>query len=197
MSTSIAYLSKRLADIGRHDLLAGAERGEFSYLAAAEWAGLVTRRPASGGGSQNAAKRRAWALAKVERCAEALDVSQERANRSQPRAAMPDLAAAIAEWEEAQRPAPSEDLLVLQRRKVREPAPAPIPPGLERIPFPAHPAIPCTRCDHAQAAAALREVLSVYLAVRRGEPAEVGNVLPRACCRRQLQGRPDIRALIA
>src|SRR5262245_10337604 len=49
VSTSIAYLSKRLADIGRYDLLEGAQRGEFSYMAAAEWAGLITRRPPTGG----------------------------------------------------------------------------------------------------------------------------------------------------
>jgi hypothetical protein len=35
------------------------------------------------------------------------------------------------------------------------------------------------------------------VAACRGEHVETGNVLPRACCKRQPQGRPDIRALIA
>jgi hypothetical protein len=183
VSTSVAYLSKRLADIGRHDLLEGAQRGEFSYLAAAEWAGLVTRRPPTGNGSQNAAKRRAWALMRTER---ASGVSRERANLSQPHTAMPDLAAAITEWEEAQKPAP------------REPEPAPVapPPEPERSPFPAHPAIPCTRCEHPQAAAALREILNGYVAATRGELHPTGSTLPRACCQWSCR-RPDIRAMIA
>jgi hypothetical protein len=67
MSTSVAYLRKRLADIGRHDLLEAAERGEVSTFAAAEEAGLVTRREVTGNGSPNQAKKRAWALARITR----------------------------------------------------------------------------------------------------------------------------------
>jgi hypothetical protein len=67
MSTSVAYLRKRLADIGRHDLLEAAERGEVSTFAAAEEAGLVTRREVTGNGSPNQAKKRAWALTRITR----------------------------------------------------------------------------------------------------------------------------------
>jgi hypothetical protein len=67
MSTSVAYLRKRLADIGRHDLLEACERGEVSTYAAAEDAGLVTRRPIEGNGSPNQAKKRAWDLARITR----------------------------------------------------------------------------------------------------------------------------------
>ena len=67
MSTSVAYLRKRLADIGRHDLLEAAERGEVSTFACAEEAGLVTRRPVEGNGSPNQAKKRAWTLARITR----------------------------------------------------------------------------------------------------------------------------------
>jgi len=192
VSTSIAYLSKRLADIGRYDLLEGAARGEFSYLAAAEWAGLVTRRPPTGNGSPNAAKRRAWALAKVER---ASGISRERPNISQPHTAMPDLAAAIAEWEEAQRPPPPSDR---ERQAESDSSWLTVDESdspSERVPFPAHPAIPCTNCSHPQAAAALREIFASYVDGRRGEPQQ-GNVLPRACCRRNVMTM-DARALIA
>jgi hypothetical protein len=66
MSTSVAYLRKRLNDIGRHDLLGAAERGEISTFAAAEEAGLINhRRPVLGTGSPNAAKRRAYALMRI------------------------------------------------------------------------------------------------------------------------------------
>jgi hypothetical protein len=101
---------------------------------------------------------------------------------------MPDLAAAIAEWEEAQRP--SRDPQPTIDRK-----PEPIPSDPERPPFPAH-VIPCTGCRHPQAAAALREVLNVYMAARRGEPHQTGSTLPRACCQ-WLVRRPDARAMIA
>jgi hypothetical protein len=56
--TSVSYLTKRLADVGRHDLLAAVEGGRISAYAAAEMAGLVTRRPITGRGNTNAAKRR-------------------------------------------------------------------------------------------------------------------------------------------
>jgi hypothetical protein len=72
VSTSVAYLRKRLADIGRHDLLEACENGLVSTYAAAEEAGLVKRAEPVGTGSENAAKRRYWALAKITRGASPL-----------------------------------------------------------------------------------------------------------------------------
>jgi hypothetical protein len=235
MSTSVAYLRKRLTDIGRQDLLDAAERGEISTFAAAEEAGLVRRQAVLGTGSENAAKRRAWAIMKATRQTPPLapkpgptpastpahsKFSQEtpRNGRSAPTTPI-DLAAAIREWEEAQKPAPSRDHEVKLSNRLdnsnaqREGAP-PRDEGLfassiveanvakaeregpERTPFPAHAAIPCTSCRHPQAAAALREVLDVYVAACRGEPHQTGSTIPRACCQWSLR-RPDIRALIA
>jgi hypothetical protein len=65
MSTSVAYLRKRLTDIGRLDLLAAAERGEVSFFAASEAAGLIRRKEVLGTGSGNQARRRMWALARA------------------------------------------------------------------------------------------------------------------------------------
>jgi hypothetical protein len=68
MSTSRAYLAKRLKAIGRDDLLEAAERGEVSLHAAAVWAGLISQQYVSeGNGSQNGSKRAAWALMRAER----------------------------------------------------------------------------------------------------------------------------------
>jgi hypothetical protein len=67
VATSVAYLRKRLADIGRYDLLEACERGEVSTYAAAEDAGLVTRREVLGTGSPNQAKKRAWKLMQITR----------------------------------------------------------------------------------------------------------------------------------
>jgi len=68
MSTSRAYLAKRLKAIGRDDLLAAAERGEVTLHSAALWAGLITQqRVPEGNGSQNVSKRKAWALFRAER----------------------------------------------------------------------------------------------------------------------------------
>ena len=72
MSTSVAYLRKRLADIGRNDLLEAAEAGLVSYFAAAEEAGLVRRKEVLGTGSPNQAKKRLWALSKITRGARPL-----------------------------------------------------------------------------------------------------------------------------
>ena len=65
MSTSVAYLRKRLNDIERHDLLAAVEAGHISTFAAAEEAGLIKRPPVGGNGSENQAKKRAWAIMKA------------------------------------------------------------------------------------------------------------------------------------
>jgi len=67
MSTSVSYLRKRLADIGRTDLLNAAERGEVSFYAASEAAGLIRRRAVQGNGSPNAAKRRQFRIRAILR----------------------------------------------------------------------------------------------------------------------------------
>ena len=72
MSTSVAYLRKRLADIGRHDLLRACESGLVSTYACAEEAGLVKRREVLGTGSPNATKKRLWALSRITRGARPL-----------------------------------------------------------------------------------------------------------------------------
>jgi hypothetical protein len=65
--TSVSFLKKRLADLGRHDLLTAVENGRISAYTAAEAADLVVRRPVAGGGSTNAAKRRAGVLCALRR----------------------------------------------------------------------------------------------------------------------------------
>jgi len=65
MSTSVAYLRKRLNDIGRHDLLAAAEAGQISFFAAADEAQVIRRTRVLGTGSGNQARKRAWAVARA------------------------------------------------------------------------------------------------------------------------------------
>jgi hypothetical protein len=77
VSTSVAYLRKRLADIGRYDLLHAAERGEVSFFAAAEAADLVRRKEVLGTGSENQAKKRAWAIGRITRQAPPLPPKPE------------------------------------------------------------------------------------------------------------------------
>jgi len=77
VSTSVAYLRKRLADVGRQDLLDAAQRGEISTYAAAEEAGLVRRREVLGTGSPNATKKRLWALSRITRGAPPLPPKPE------------------------------------------------------------------------------------------------------------------------
>jgi hypothetical protein len=60
----------------------------------------------------------------------------------------------------------------------------------------AHPAVPCTTCSSTCATAAMKEVVDVYVAARRGEQDLAGSVIPRVCCQRQLRV-VDPRALIA
>jgi hypothetical protein len=197
--------------------LAAIDAGALSVYGAACEVGYVTRPTPLGTGSPNARKRRDWAIARAYRGNARADASANaepasetgkkinggRLTGSANAESVPlartsiDLAAAIAEWEEAQRPAPPcERDVELARELVRErePAPATLPP--EPV-FPAHPALPCTRCHRPEAAAALREVVDAYVAMRRGEPPQSGNVLPGACCQRLLLGRPDVRAMIA
>src|SRR5262245_26003084 len=60
--TSREYLTGRLRKEGHFALLAAVERGDISAYAAAEEAGFVTRRATLGTGSENAAKRRLFAI---------------------------------------------------------------------------------------------------------------------------------------
>jgi hypothetical protein len=211
MSTSVAYLRKRLAAIGRHDLLAAADAGEISTFAAAEEAGLVKRQPVTGNGSENEAKRRAWALMRIIGKAPPLKPKPEprpartpahsrpsqetpRNGRSAP-TTPPDLGAILAEWEAAQRPLRNGRPTVDPQRETACAPLVPVPAEPERTPFPAHPAVPCTTCTHPCAPAAVREMLDVALAARRGATDLAGSTMPRACCQRLLQC-PNIHALI-
>src|SRR5262245_44580388 len=163
MSTSISYLRKRLRDIGRLDLLEGAEAGLFSFHAAAIDAGLIKQPAISGNGSPNAAKRTAYAIWKATRSSPSDGPTPSTAPD------MPDLAAALDEAEEMRKPPP------------RDPEPAaPVAPPLvqpERTSFPTHPAIPCTSCSHPNAVAALREILTTYVAATRGKLHPTGSTL--------------------
>jgi hypothetical protein len=198
------YLLDRLKRDGFDELVEAIEGGELSTYAAAVEVGYRKRPEPTGRGSDNAAKRRMWAIHKAYQAGGRADAA-ERCNsetvrnseitrsrmRETPRngrsASTPvDLAAAIREWEEAQRPP----------RPVRDPAPSPIPPEpvpLERFPI-IHSSIPCTNCAHPNAAAAQNEICDVYLAARRGEPNLTGSTLPRACCQRLRD--VDVRALV-
>jgi hypothetical protein len=192
---SAQYLRSRLERDGYTELLAAIDRGELSIYGAACEVGYTKRPEPLGTGSPNARKRRDWAIHRAYRESARVDAAlvpeTPHNGCSAPAPTTPDLAAAIAEWEEARKPAPPRETL-----KSREPAPAMLPEP-EHTLFPSHPAIPCTRCQRPEAGAALREVLDAYVAMRRGEPPQTGNVLPGACCQRQLLRRPDIRAMIA
>jgi hypothetical protein len=74
---SIEYLTKRLQQGGHLDLLAAVERCELSTYAAAEAAGIVKRRPVTGGGSENQARRRNWAVLRATGKAPALEPRPE------------------------------------------------------------------------------------------------------------------------
>jgi len=243
MSTSVAYLRKRLHAIGRDDLIAGAENGEFSMHAAAEWAGLITRQPVLGTGSDNEMKRRFWALQKVERAREQAEKPERKSKvRKRPgeqgdnvtlkqadnvsllqgdnitlkRGQPPDLAAALAEVDEMHR-APERPGLPFfeaeakKRQGTRTDLKRTSPPiggnvvyreavddaaiAFDTSPRQVHPSIACTTCSSPCAAAAVRELLDVALAARRGATDLAGSVLPRACCKRQLRS-VDARALV-
>src|SRR5262249_43033068 len=150
----------------------------------------------SGNGSPNRSKAIAMAIWKATRQSPSaaprgptLKVSQETAT------GRPDLAAALAEWEEAQRqPIIDHHVPISKPRFWRglEPAPTTVPPEPERA---THSALPCTSCTHPSAPAALREVFNVYVAARRGEPDLTGSLLPKSCCQRQLRV-VDVRCLI-
>jgi len=189
---SRGYLLQRLERDGHHELLAAIDAKMLTVYAAACEVGYVTRPEPTGRGSPNAAKRREWAIRKALQGNERTNAARKQAQEAprNGRSAPPDLAAAIAEWEQARKNS-AQDAETLRER---EPAPAVLPPEL--APFPAHPAVPCTSCQRAEAAAALREIVNLYVAMRRGEPAEAGGVLPRACCRRLPSRRPDVRAMI-
>jgi len=59
----------------------------------------------------------------------------------------------------------------------------------------AHPAVACTTCSSPCAPAAVRELLDVALAARRGETGLDGSSIRKACCKRQLHV-VDVRALV-
>ena len=65
--TSVEYLTRRLQQAGRTDLLEAIAHRRLSVYAAAEAAGFVTRRPARGIGSPNAAKRRQFQVRAILR----------------------------------------------------------------------------------------------------------------------------------
>src|SRR5262249_28091554 len=159
----------------------GAEAGHFSFHAAAIDAGLIKQPAIIGNGSQNASKRTAYAIWKATRSSP-LDGPMPLTAPD-----MPDLQAAIAEWEAHAK----EQKQGADSTLKRDPAPAPAPPAPEPPPSPAPPAMPCTSCSHPQASAALREICNVYLAACRGEPHQTGSTLPHACCQRLLHQRPD------
>jgi hypothetical protein len=65
--TSVEYLTDRLRRAERFDLLEGIACGRISVLMAAEAAGFFRRKPPTGRGSPNAAKRRRFELQKLLR----------------------------------------------------------------------------------------------------------------------------------
>src|SRR5262245_6930203 len=75
--TSREYLLSRLRKNGHFALVAAVERGDLSAFQAAEHCGYVTRRPIAGTGSENAAKRRAFALHRALRDVEAQQEGDE------------------------------------------------------------------------------------------------------------------------
>ena len=75
--TSREYLLSRLRKNGHFALVAAVQRGDLSAFQAAEHCGYVTRRPIAGGGSENAAKRRAYALHRALRDVEAQQEGDE------------------------------------------------------------------------------------------------------------------------
>jgi len=75
--TSREYLLSRLRKNGHFALVAAVERGDISAFQAAEHCGYVTRRPIAGGGSENTAKRRAYALHRALRDIEAQQEGDE------------------------------------------------------------------------------------------------------------------------
>jgi hypothetical protein len=186
---------QRLERDGHHELLAAIDAKMLTVYAAACEVGYVTRPEPLGTGSPNARKRIDWTIHQAYRGSERANTTpepvQEAPRNGRSASIMPDLAAALAEWEEAQRPAPVAET-VTETLHAREPAPAILP---EPIHFPVNPAVPCSACSRPEAVAALREVFDVYVAACRGEPVEAGSVLPRACCRRQFKC-VDVRALI-
>jgi hypothetical protein len=215
---------------GLHELLAEVDRRRGLTLFGACCEAGLRKRPEAAGIRLNMARTRAFYFNKALRESERKEAEWSTEQRDNgavapdrhaprplaartPRTTLPDLAAAIAEWEEAQRPAPylsvssvhdtaprvflpRERDVELERELVRErkPAPAVLPP--EPV-FLAHPALPCTRCQRPEAAAALREVVDFYVCAVRGEPHRTGSVLPGACCQRRLLGRLDVKALVA
>jgi hypothetical protein len=216
------YLYARLERGGFHELLRAVDAGTLSVYAAASAAGFVRRPEPLGTGSPNARKKIDWTIHQAYRGSERADVAQESKPEPEPVqkapndrttvSNMPDLVAALEEVaaemrqktrdldhrEVAETGREEADQLEAAReelpREQREPAPAVL--LAEPLSFPIHPAVPCTACSRPEAPAALREVVASYVAGRRGEPQN-GNVLPSTCCKRQVRGHLDAKALIA
>jgi len=200
---SAAYLRSRLEAEGFHQLIEAIDRGELSVYGAACAVGIRKRPPTLSGADSNQSKVRAVAVARAIGELPPL-VPSPRANGGAkhsiapaPRAGMPDLEAALAECQamhaprsaqptidvaELPRPASSRERLVVERMS-------------EPTSFPFRSDIPCTGCQHPRAAAALYEILSVYVGARKGDAGLTGPVLPHQCCRRLFQ-HVDPKALI-
>lgn len=63
--TNVNYIKDRLRRAQRFDLIEAIERGEVSAYSIAVELGWHKRRPTLGTGSENQAKRRAYALSRV------------------------------------------------------------------------------------------------------------------------------------
>jgi len=83
--TSREYLCGRLRKEGHFALLAAVERGDLSAYAAAEEAGFVTRRPTLERGSQNALRRRMFAIRNALRNTDAQPPDNVLAPTEEPR----------------------------------------------------------------------------------------------------------------
>src|SRR5262245_196679 len=83
--TSREYLTSRLRKEGHFALLAAVERGDLSAYAAAEEAGFVTRRPTLERGSQNALRRRMFAVRNALRNVDAQQRDDVLAHTEEPR----------------------------------------------------------------------------------------------------------------
>jgi hypothetical protein len=227
--TSREYLLRRLEQAGEFDLVQAVHNRVVSAHAAAIHAGILRPRPTLGM-QENVGKAIAWQLARITRGSPPLpaEVPQEpplseakalaralasgerplqgeRRRRERPRRRAP-ISPVCAEMSpdgkarehDAERVEPElkVDLETKVDRVVQVEAPAGRLPTLPVI----DPELPCLSCQHWAAAAAVREIATIYLQARRGDlhlAARPGDgLLPAACCRRRM-GIPTAAALIA
>jgi hypothetical protein len=215
--TSREYLLRRLEQAGEVDLVQAVHNRVVSAHAAAIHAGILRPRPTLGM-QENVGKAIAWQLARITRgrpplpaevpqepplseakaLARALASGEqplqgERRRRERPRRCV---ASPAREYDVEQvEPALKVDPEVKVDRVIQVEAPA------GRLPtMPVIDELPCLCCQHWAAAAAVREIATIYLQARRGDPhltARPGDgVLPASCCRRRM-GMPTAAALIA